>query len=293
MMIQSFQRAVRPNHALPSIGGGPLRLQSACLVAAVPELGLFNLKSLPPFTQALGAALALACATTANAQTNTPAWTSLFNGTNLAGWTVRCQTQDQAKVFWTAQDGAIVCDSIGRQNHNYVWLMTDREFSDFEVRLKFQAYTNSPGNSGLQFRSRFDPAGSGWLDGPQVDIHPPAAMPWRTGFIYDETREEKRWIFPSLKDARMDPWFKPERCLFKYADDGDGWNELTLRCQGTHVRTVLNGLVVTDWDGAGVLDNAAHQRHRVGLQGHFALQLHTGDALRIRFKDLQVRGLQP
>jgi hypothetical protein len=31
-----------------------------------------------------------------------------------------------------------------------------------------------------------------WLGGPQVDIHPVPPMTWRTGFIYDETREEKR-----------------------------------------------------------------------------------------------------
>jgi len=252
-----------------------------------------NLRSFAPIAQAAWAMITIASTNAACAQTNAAAWTSLFNGTNLAGWTVQCQTQDQAKVFWTAQDGAIVCDSMGRQDHNYVWLVTDRELGDFEVRLKFQAYTNSPGNSGLQFRSRFDPAGSGWLDGPQVDIHPPAAMPWRTGFIYDETREEKRWIFPSLKDAQMDPKCKPAHFVFKYAGDGDGWNDLILLCQGTHIRSIINGVVVTDWDGAGVLDNPAHQRHRVGRVGHFALQLHTGDALRIRFKDLEVRELQP
>jgi hypothetical protein len=114
-------------------------------------------------------------------------------------------------------------------------------------------------------------------------------MPWRTGLIYDETREEKRWISPSLPDARMDPIFKPAQFIFKDAGDADGWNEFTLICRGTRVRTILNGVVRTDWDGAGVLDNAAHRRHNVGRTGHFALQLHSGDELRIRFKDIEVR----
>lgn len=219
-------------------------------------------------------------------------WTPLFNGKDLSGWTVKCQPQDQDKVFWTVVNGAIQCDSMGRKEHNYVWLMTEREFGDFELKLKFQACKDSPGNSGLQFRSRFDATASGgWLDGPQVDIHPPAAMPWRTGLIYDETRGEQRWISPSLKNAIMDPKFKPAHFVFKYADDGDGWNDLVLICKGMRVKTLVNGVVRTDWDGTGVLDNPAHVKHNVGRVGGFALQLHTGDELRIRFKDIQIREL--
>lgn len=219
-------------------------------------------------------------------------WTPLFNGRDLSGWGVKCQPQDREKTFWTVENGAILCDSMGRKDHNYVWLLSEKEFGDFELRLKFQASQDSPGNSGLQFRSRFDDtATGGWLDGPQVDIHPPASMSWRTGLIYDETREERRWISPSLKNANMEPQFKPASYVFKYAEDGDGWNDLILICRGTHVKTILNGVVRTDWDGAGVLDNASHVRHNVGRVGHFALQLHAGDQLRIRFRDIRIKTL--
>ncbi|HOY58767.1 MAG TPA: DUF1080 domain-containing protein [Verrucomicrobiota bacterium] len=219
---------------------------------------------------------------------------ALFNGKDLSGWSVRCQPQDAGKEFWRVEDGTILCDSMGRKDHNYVWLVSDLEFGDFELDLRFQAYRESPGNSGVQFRSRFDATASGgWLDGPQVDIHPPPEWSWRTGLIYDETREERRWIFPGLKDSTMDPGFKPPRFRFTYADEGDGWNDLTVICRGTRVKTIVNGIVRTDWDGAGVLDNAAHRTRNVGRRGHFALQLHAGDELRIRFKDIEVRELGP
>jgi len=218
--------------------------------------------------------------------------TPLFNGKDLTGWQIKCRSADRDKVFWKVDAGTILCDSMGRKDHNYVWLLTNKEFRDFELRLKFQAYRDSPGNSGVQFRSRFDDsADGGWLDGPQVDIHPPQSMSWRTGLIYDETRGEQRWIFPSLKDWNMDPQFAPERFVFKYAEDGNAWNELTVICKGTHVKTILNGIVRTDWNGAGVLDNAAHAKHNVGRVGHFALQLHSGDELRIRYKDIEVKEL--
>ena len=248
------------------------------------------IQQLLPKNLALAAALSLTgCATS---QSNQARWTSLFNGKDLSGWVIKCQPRDREKTFWTVDHGTILCDSMSRKDHNYVWLMTGKEYGDFELRLKFQAYKDSPGNSGVQFRSRFDETyNGGRLDGPQVDIHPLAAMPWRTGLIYDETREERRWLSPSLKDSRMDPKFKPAHHVFKYAEDGDGWNDLTLICQGLHVKTIVNGVVTTDWDGQGVLDNAAHVQHNVGRVGHFALQLHTGDQLRIRFKEIVIREL--
>lgn len=219
-------------------------------------------------------------------------WISLFNGRDLAGWTVRCQSADQGKAFWTVDQGTILCDSMGRKDHNYVWLVSDAEYGDFELKLKFQVYRDCPGNSGVQFRSRYDgSANGGWLDGPQVDIHAPPPMTWRTGLIYDETREERRWVFPSLKDSRMDPQLKPERFVFKYSDEADGWNDLALICRGMRITTLVNGMVRTDWDASGVLDNEAHRRHNVGAAGHFALQLHTGDELKIRYKDIRLRKL--
>ncbi len=220
-------------------------------------------------------------------------WTSLFNGKDLTGWVVKSLPEDRAKTFWTVEDGAIVCNSMGRREQDYVWLMTEKEFGDFELRLSFQAYRDSPGNSGVQIRSRYDegpeaPRG-GWLDGPQIDVHPPA--PWRIGLIYDETREERRWISPSLEDWNIDDSYAPDEWRFVFADEEDGWNQLRIIARGTRIETFLNGLQMTDYDGAGVLDNEAHRTRRVGLSGHIALQLHADDELRMRFKDLRIREL--
>jgi len=217
-------------------------------------------------------------------------WKPLFNGKDLSGWHVSCLPQDSEKVFWSVEDGAILCNSIGRKDHNYVWLMTDGEFQDFELRLKFQAFSDSPGNSGLQFRSRFDKTdGDGWLNGPQIDIHPPKPMSWRTGLIYDETRGEQRWVFPSLPNWEMPEKYEPKEHIMKY---GDAWNDLTLICKGMQIKTIVNGIVRADWDATGVFDNEFHRKHNVGQKGHFALQLHSGDELRIKFKDIEIREIK-
>ena len=217
-------------------------------------------------------------------------WESLFNGKDLAGWQIICQPQDQEKVFWSVDDGSILCNSLGMKGHSHVWLVSEREFSDFELQFKFQAYSESPGNSGLQFRSRFDPSlEGGWMNGPQVDINPPQPMTWRTGLVYDETFEEQRWVYPSLPDPGMRDEYEPEEHIFNYAEDGDGWNELILICNGMQIKTIVNGIVRTDWDASGILDNEYHKRHNVGESGHFAFQLHAYDDLKIKYKEIKIK----
>jgi hypothetical protein len=211
-------------------------------------------------------------------------WKSLFDGRSLAGWRVESKPADQGKEFWRAGKGVIVCDSLGRKDHDYVWLVSEEEFGDFEFRAEVRGFSDSPGNSGVQFRSRYDRQ-LGWLDGPQMDVHPPA--PWRTGLIYDETREVRRWIYPSLKDSRIEPGQGPARWKW----NKNGWNRLRLVCRGARVRTEINGVVIADFDAAGLLDDEAHRRHNVGMRGHLALQLHVKDELKIEYRNLKVRAL--
>ena len=74
--------------------------------------------------------------------TNDP-WEPLFNGEDLEGWTVKCISADQGKVYWSVKDACITCNSLGDKEHNYVWLATDREFTDFHLKLKFQIFKES------------------------------------------------------------------------------------------------------------------------------------------------------
>jgi len=234
------------------------------------------------------AALSLA-GTVAGCRTNPDGarWASLFSGRDLSGWTVKCKPEDRANTYWKVEDGVIVADSMDGAKHDYVWLVSDGEYSDFVLRLKFQAYRGNPGNSGVQIRSRYDDAAS-WLDGPQVDINPPG--PWRTGMIWDETRGVQHWLFPPVPKGKwVDETMAPPGMKFFFSDDPTPWNELEIAAIGTRLKVVLNGVVVTDYDGAGMLNDATHRARQVGERGHLALQIHTGDRLRIRFKDLQIR----
>jgi len=222
-------------------------------------------------------------------------WESLYNGENLEGWHVECKPEDSSRDFWKSSGEYIECNSLGQPDHDYVWLMSDNEYDDFHLRLEFQIFTTTQGNSGLQFRSRYDKSdtssGGGWLNGPQIDIHPPSSF--RTGLIYDETRGVQRWIYPSLPDWEIDPDAAPEaahQTILQYADnDPKVWNSFELICNGMEIQTLINGNHVTQFDASGILDDENHQVQNVGTKGHFAFQLHSGDEILIRFRNIYIR----
>jgi hypothetical protein len=225
------------------------------------------------------------CASQGDPTDNT-AWTTLFNGKDLTGWIVKCVPADRDKEFWCVEDGAILADSMGRKKHDYVWLLTEKSYGDFILRLRFQAFRNSPGNSGIQIRSRYDDQ-AGWLDGPQIDINPPG--PWRTGMIWDETRDVKRWLYPNVpKGEWVDPSMANPDLTFYYSDEGPGWNDIEINAIGARLTAHLNGIQIMDYNGDGVLNDETHKTRNVGRVGHIALQIHRNDELRIRFKDIQI-----
>jgi hypothetical protein len=214
-------------------------------------------------------------------------FSSLFNGKNLDGWEVKANPTDLKKNFWSVQNGAILVNSMEDKNHDYVWLMTNKEYKNFELLLKFAAYESSDGNSGIQIRSRYDEK-EFWLDGPQIDIHPP--LPWRTGFMWDETRGMQRWIFP---DIPKEEWVNKEMRKIEipmfFSDEKENWNNLRIVAQGNKIQAWLNGVLITDFDGEKILNTEFHKKYKVGNTGHICLQLHTGDQLFMRYKEIFIK----
>jgi len=223
-------------------------------------------------------------------------WVPLFNGKNLEGWEVKCIAADKGKDYWRVENGVIICDTKGNNDHQYMWLQSTKEFDDFELRLKFQVEKKNKGNAGIQIRSRYDENAKvdgeiiGWLDGPQVDIEP--NNPWRNGFIYDETRGTRRWIYPSLPDWKIsEEEYAPKKVVFYWNDEGPGWNDMRIICNGNHILTFVNNIKVADYYGTGVLDDEDHVKNNVSVKGHIAIQLHKHSNNFIRYKDIEIREL--
>lgn len=222
-------------------------------------------------------------------------WKSMFNGKNLDGWDIKCGASDKGKNYWQVDKGTILCHSTDK-DHQYMWLQSEAEYSDFELRLKFQATRENKGNAGIQFRSRYDENAKvdgdfiGWMDGPQVDIEP--NNNWRNGLIYDETRKVNRWISPSLPSWNISKAeYAPKTVFYYWNDEGPGWNDMRIICKGMHITTYVNNVLVSDYDGTGVLDDEVHVKNKVSTKGHIAIQLHKHSANFIRFRNIEIRKL--
>lgn len=216
----------------------------------------------------------------ADAVAGEPGFVPLFDGRSLEGWTVRNLPKDDAlaATAWSVDQGALLANTVGHREHFYIMLVSDREYGDFVLRLRLQVERGVTGNSGIQIRSRYN-AETGWMEGPQIDINPP--NPELTGKLWNEGPGPHRWLSNDPV-----PGFK-----FYYADEGPGWNDLEITAVGARIKSVLNGVTVVDYDGAGVLDDETHRQINVGLRGMIGLQIHSGDELKLRFKDLRIKPL--
>lgn len=182
----------------------------------------------------------------------------LFNGKNLEGWKVHGGKLGS----WTAEKGILFVSKGGGG-----WLMTEKEYGDFELRLEFKVPKG--GNSGVALRSpmKGDPAYTGMeiqvLDDPSYK----GLQKWQqTGSIYG--------VQPSSKLAT-----KPV---------GE-WNRYRIVCKGRQVMIELNGEKIIDTN----LDDhkEKHAKSHPGIlreKGHIGLQEHGG---KVEFRNLYIKEL--
>ncbi len=185
-------------------------------------------------------------------------FTPLFNGNDLSGWT----GDDR---LWRVEDGTIVGSTKDVKIEANTFLIHEKTFGDFELRVKAKLENH---NSGIQFRSEALP--DHVAAGYQADI----AEKTYFGMLYEE---KKRGFMPYWK--AMTP--EQQAATQAYAKPGD-WNAFEITCEGDRVRIVLNGHTtcdIIDPDGA--------------KEGVIGLQLHAGPGMTVAFKDIEIRELQP
>lgn len=179
---------------------------------------------------------------------------SLFNGKDLTGW-------EGDLTLWKVEDGLLVGDSPGIKHNQF--LATKKTYGDFELRLEFRL-RDGIGNSGVQFRSKRVPD-STEVSGYQADI---GEMYW--GGLYDESRRNKVLVSapPEL-----------EKALHK-----NDWNHYVIRAEGNHITLTLNGVKSVDYKEADA---------EIARSGIIAVQVHSGDKLRVEFRKIRIRELKP
>jgi hypothetical protein len=189
-------------------------------------------------------------------------FTSLFNGKDLTGWKA---TGNMGQ--WAAEPGLIVCKGGGGG-----WLLTEKEFGDFEIRAEYR-WEKTGGNSGVAVRTpaKGDPAYVGMeiqlIDDENWDkIHGGKLQDWQhTGAIYNVQP-------PKLQNN------KPI---------GE-WNTVKIVAQGRKVTVELNGKELVNANLDDYKDKNDKHPGLLREKGHTGFQSHDG---RVEFKNIYLKEL--
>ena len=193
-------------------------------------------------------------------------WQSLFDGQSLKGWK-RLAGMAKYKV----EDGAIVGTTVLNSPNSF--LVSDKKIQgDFVLELEFKI-EDSAMNSGVQFRSNYDPKGNKGkpkVYGYQFEIDG-SARKW-SGGIYDEGRRD--WLYPVSLNQRA------QRAFIL----GD-YNKLRIECAGNEVHTWLNGVAV-----AYLADTLIKNQGIIALQVHSVSdEKQVGE--KVYFKNIRIQKL--
>ncbi len=184
------------------------------------------------------------------------AWRPLFDGATFDGW------KKWGEEEWSIEDGVILGRSGPKKSEGY--LATEETFKDFRVRGSFNI--SGDGNYGLFYHSTItlrEEDGYPLIAGLQGEVEP--GFPGSSGWVYESY--QRGWLV------------KPDHASMPAVALRVGeWNAIEIRSKDNHITTWVNGIRVLDHE-----DN-----DRRLFEGSFALQLHTGGAAGIAWKDIRV-----
>ncbi len=179
-------------------------------------------------------------------------WVWLFDGDDLDNWV------NVGNEKWEIEDGVIHGQGVTDQ---YGYLRTKKRYKDFYLSIRFKCLAD--GNSGVYFHTDFEPDTVRVSQGRQFEID--RVLPHHNGGVYGDGLG---WI----------AWPSPE---FESVVRPTDWNDMLMTVVGNHYQCYINGIKVLDF---------VNPKHGT-IDGYIALQLHSGGAGDMMFKDISVLDL--
>jgi hypothetical protein len=189
---------------------------------------------------------------------------SLFNGKDLTGWKVN---EGGKLSLWGAENGILYVKGGGGG-----WLMTEKEYSDFELRLEFKI--PEKGNSGVALRSPLK--GQPQIVGIEIQI------------LDDEWHKVNyKGLKPTQLTGSIYGVVPPSKKALKPIGE---WNQYRIIAKGRQITVELNGIRIVDADLDKYRDKAREHPGMLRDKGHLGLQSHDG---RVEFRKLYVKPRSP
>ncbi len=188
------------------------------------------------------------------------AWTALFDGNSLSGWTNRAG-QPPAQG-WVVEDGSLT----RKAGAGDIW--TKERFGDFVLDLEFQ----TKGNSGVFIRT--DDPKNNVQTGIEIQVDKPGGPSKHSvGAVYD--------LQAPTKNAAK-----------------DGWNHLVITAKDNLLKVELNGEPIVDmdldrWDTAGKNPDGSKNKFSTALkdfarEGHIGFQDHGAE---VSYRNVRIKKL--
>ena len=222
---------------------------------------------------------------------DTTGFTRIFNPGSLAGW-------DGDPKFWVARGDTIIAESTPTNmltENTFLIYRGDQNLRDFELKVEYR-FPELNGNGGVQVRSSVRPgAVHQWrVTGMQVDLD---ATNNYSGMLYGE--QAGGFIAPRGEVTRIAAGQTLPQSIASLGTATElrglmnmrGWNQLHIIAKGNTITTVLNGRVTSiliDEAPTALVPDAAQARLERGL---IALQMHTGPAFRIMYRNVFLKKL--
>jgi hypothetical protein len=186
----------------------------------------------------------------------------LFDGKTFKGW-------EGNKDYFRIEEGAIVAGNLKKRIPKNQFLVTKKEYKDFELRFEAR-FIGQGNNAGVQFWSQrilnhhemigFQCDIGGWSKGAI----------W--GFLYDESRRRRM-----LAEAPQDE-------LARHIKPKGEWNKLRVHAKGNLIQIWLNEFQTVNY-------TEKEPSKKIPRDGRFGLQIHSGPPAECWYRNIWLKEL--
>ena len=214
------------------------------------------------------------------ADSDAAGFTTIFDGRSLSGWRA---VPKNTVGDWSVRDGVIV--GIGSENRLSYLVWREEDLADFELKLSYRLRT--PGNTGVEIRSRVDTTGKRPFEGYHADlghvgIGPHILGAWDFHFAKRHEPGCQRGTKLIIDKSGQVHRTKIANALTAADVRKREWNDVHIIARGNHCQLYINGMLASEF--------VDKMEDKPLTSGAIGLQLHD-KGMQVEFKNVRMKRL--